>query len=39
VEADEDTDVEGGDDAGAGPDAGGAAKPRHRTRSVGGGKQ
>jgi hypothetical protein len=34
VEADEDTDVEGGDDAGTDPDAGGAAKPRRRTRSA-----
>jgi hypothetical protein len=34
VEADEDTDVEGGDDAGAGPVADGAAKPRCRTRSA-----
>jgi hypothetical protein len=34
VEADEDIDVEGGDDAGTGPDAGGATKPRRRTRSA-----
>jgi hypothetical protein len=35
VEADEDTDVEGGDgDAGTGPDVGGAMKPRRQTRSA-----
>jgi hypothetical protein len=34
VEADENTDVEDGDDAGVGPDASGAAKPRRRTRSA-----
>jgi hypothetical protein len=34
VEADEDTNVEGGDDAGTGPEASGAAKPRRRTRSA-----
>jgi hypothetical protein len=33
VEADEDTDVKVGSDAGAGPDAGGAAKSRHKTGS------
>jgi hypothetical protein len=34
VEADEETDVEGGDDASTDPDAGDAAKPRRRTRSA-----
>jgi hypothetical protein len=34
VEADEDTDAEAKDDAGTGPDAGGATKPRRRTRSA-----
>jgi hypothetical protein len=35
VEADEEIGNEAGDgDAGTGPDAGGAAKPRHRTRSA-----
>jgi hypothetical protein len=34
VEADEDTDVEVGGDARMGPDAGGAAKSRRKTRSV-----
>jgi hypothetical protein len=34
VEADVDTDVKGGDDARTDPDAGGAAKPRWRTRSA-----
>jgi hypothetical protein len=34
VEADEDTDVEDGGDAGMGPDDGGAAKSRCKTRSV-----
>jgi hypothetical protein len=33
-EADEDTDVEVGGDAGTGPDAGGAAKSRRKTRSA-----
>jgi hypothetical protein len=36
VEADEDTDAEAGDDVGMGPDAGGAAKPQRRTRSLAG---
>jgi hypothetical protein len=34
VKANENTNVEGGDDTGAGPDAGGTAKPRLRTRSA-----
>jgi hypothetical protein len=34
VEADEDTDVEVGGDAGTGPDAGGAVKSRRKTMSV-----
>jgi hypothetical protein len=34
MEADEDTDVEVGGDAGIGPDAGDAAKPQCRTKSV-----
>jgi hypothetical protein len=34
VEADKDTDVEAEGDAGTGPDAGGTALSRHRTRSV-----
>jgi hypothetical protein len=34
VEADEDTNVEVGGDVETGPDSGGAAKSRHRTRSV-----
>jgi hypothetical protein len=34
MEADEDTDVEVGGDAGTGPDAGGAVKSRHKTRSA-----
>jgi hypothetical protein len=34
VEADEDTDVEVGGDAGTGPDAGGAVKSRRKTRPV-----
>jgi hypothetical protein len=34
LEADEDTDVEAGGDARTGPDAGGAAKSRRRTRST-----
>jgi hypothetical protein len=34
VKADKDTNVEVVGDAGTGPDAGGAAKPRRRTRSV-----
>jgi hypothetical protein len=34
VEADEDTDIEVGGDTGTGPNAGGAAKSRQRTRSV-----
>jgi hypothetical protein len=34
VEADEDTNIEVGGDTGTGPDAGGAAKSRRKTRSV-----
>jgi hypothetical protein len=34
VKADEDTDVEVGGDAGTGPNAGGAAKSRRKTRSA-----